>query len=184
MVAYGLDRIDAEKDIEITLIEAAPRILPALPERLSDATDDAAAPARRRRAHGARVTEVTEAGVHLADGSFVPSELVVWAAGVKGPDVLADLDGLEASRSNQLVVTPTLQTTRDPDIFAIGDCAFLQPDGQDRPLPPRAQTAHQQASHVLAQIRRRLAGQPLQALRLPRLRLAGLARPLLAPSAA
>ena len=51
---------------------------------------------------------------------------MVWAAGVKGPDVLADLDGLEASRSNQLVVTPTLQTTRDPDIFAIGDCAWLR----------------------------------------------------------
>ncbi len=162
VVAYGLDRIDPEKDIAITLIEAADRILPALPERLSDATTQLLRKLGVDVRTSARVTEVTADGVQLADGSFVPSELVVWAAGVKGPDVLADLDGLEASRSNQLVVTPTLQTTRDPDIFAIGDCAWLVPAGQDRPLPPRAQTAHQQASHVLGQIRRRLKGQPLQ----------------------
>ena len=162
VVAYGLDRIDAEKDIKITLIEAADRILPALPERLSVATTALLRKLGVDVRTSARVTEVTGMGVHLADGSFVPSELVVWAAGVKGPDVLADLDGLEASRSNQLVVTPTLQTTRDPDIFAIGDCAWLVPDGHTRPLPPRAQTAHQQATHVLGQIRRRLKGKPLR----------------------
>ena len=162
VVAYGLDRIDPEKDIEITLIEAAPRILPALPERLSDATEGLLRGLGVDVRTGARVTEVSEAGVQLADGAFVPSELVVWAAGVKGPDVLAHLDGLEVSRSNQLVVTPTLQTTRDPDIFAIGDCAFLLMEGHDRPLPPRAQTAHQQAAHMLGQIRRRLAGVPLR----------------------
>jgi NADH dehydrogenase len=162
VVAYGLDRIDAEKDIKITLIEAANRILPALPERLSAATTTLLRDLGVDVRTSARVTEVTGKGVHLADGSFVPSELVVWAAGVKGPDVLADLDGLEASRSNQLVVTPTLQTTRDPDIFAIGDCAWLIPEGHERPLPPRAQTAHQQATHVLGQIRRRLQGEPLR----------------------
>lgn len=162
VVAYGLDRIDAEKDIKITLIEAADRILPALPERLSAATTALLRDLGVDVRTAARVTEVDASGVHLADGSFVPSELVVWAAGVKGPDVLADLDGLEVSRANQLVVTPTLQTTRDPAIFAIGDCAFLLFEGHDRPLPPRAQTAHQQASHMLGQIRRRLAGEPLR----------------------
>ena len=162
VVAYGLDRIDPDKDIAITLIEAAPRILPALPERLSLATESLLRKLGVDVRTGARVTEVTEEGVQLADGGFVPSELVVWAAGVKGPDVLADLDGLEAKGTNQLVVTPTLQTTRDPAIFAIGDCAWLMPEGQDRPLPPRAQTAHQQASHVLGQIRRTLKGKPLR----------------------
>ena len=162
VVAYGLDRIDPEKDIQITLIEAAPRILPALPERLSAATTALLRKMGVDVRTGARVTEVTDKGVQLADGDFIPSELVVWAAGVKGPDVLADLDGLEASRANQLMVTPTLQTTRDPAIFAIGDCAFLIPEGHERPLPPRAQTAHQQATHVLAQIRRKLKDQPLK----------------------
>jgi NADH dehydrogenase len=110
----------------------------------------------------ARVTEVRADGVQLADGNWVPSELVVWAAGVRGPDVLADLDGLEVSRSNQLIVTPTLQTTLDDNILAIGDCAYLLFEGQTRPIPPRAQVAHQQASHVLRQIRRRLKGEGLK----------------------
>ena len=80
----------------------------------------------------ARVTEVTPEGVKLADGEFMPSELVVWAAGVKGPDVLGKLDGLEVSRSNMLVVKPTLQTTRDDNVFAIGDCAYLMPAGRNQ----------------------------------------------------
>ena len=99
----------------------------------------------------------------LADGDFVPAELTVWSAGVKGPEVLHEIGGLETTRSNQLVVGPTLQTSRDPDIFAIGDCAFLQPKPDGPPLPPRAQVAHQQASHLVRQFkRRRRAGKPLE----------------------
>jgi NADH dehydrogenase len=109
------------------------------------------------------VTVVTAEGVKLANGKFVPSELVVWAAGVKGPEVLSHLDGLEVSRSNQLVVTDTLQTTRDPNIFAMGDCAYLGPDGEAMPIPPRAQAAHQEASHLYVEIQRKLKGEPLRA---------------------
>jgi hypothetical protein len=65
---------------------------------------------------GAKVTEATAEGLKLADGSFIASELIVWAAGVKAPAVLHELDGLEVNRINQLVVTPTLRTTHDPDI--------------------------------------------------------------------
>ncbi|WP_241671126.1 NAD(P)/FAD-dependent oxidoreductase [Dankookia rubra] len=102
-----------------------------------------------------------EDGAGLADGEFLPGELVVWAAGVKGPKVLEDIAGLETTRTNQLLVEPTLQTTRDSDIFAMGDCAACpRPDGQGF-LPPRAQAAHQQASHVIGQINRQPTGQPL-----------------------
>lgn len=162
VVAYGLDRIDPEKDIKITLIEAADRIVPALPPRLSETTLQLLRGLGVEVRVQARVTEVRADGVQLANGDFIPSELVVWAAGVRGHDVLATLDGLEVSGSNQLVVTPTLQTTRDSDIFAIGDCSYLLPEGKSRPLPPRAQTAHQQASHMFRQIRCRLKGEPLQ----------------------
>ena len=93
----------------------------------------------------------------------IPAELVVWAAGVKAPEFLKDLDGLETNRMNQLVVRPTLQTTRDDDVFAIGDCAAAPWLGKPRArVPPRAQAAHQQASHLVRQIARRLRGQPLQ----------------------
>ena len=115
---------------------------------------------------GATVAEVLPDGVRLADGRVLPAELVVWAAGVKAPDFLKDLAGLETNRINQLVVRPTLQTTRDDDIFAIGDCAACPwPEATAARVPPRAQAAHQQASHLATQIRRRLAGKPLQRLR-------------------
>jgi NADH:ubiquinone reductase (H+-translocating) len=161
VVAFGLDRIDPDKDIKITLIEAADRLVPALPQRLSDATARLLGELGVEIRTGARVTEVGPDGVHLAGGDFIPSELVVWSAGVRGPDVLKDLDGLEASGSGQLVVRPTLQTTRDDCVFAMGDCAYLVPDGEKRPIPPRAQAAHQQATHLLKQLRRRLEGQPV-----------------------
>ena len=162
VVAFGLDKIDPEKDIEISLIEAAPRILPALPERISDAVTKALLDLHVEIRTGLPVTAVTAEGVKLSDGSFIPSELVVWAAGVKGPDVLAKLDGLEVSRSNQLVVTDTLQTTRDPNIFAFGDCAYLVPKGASAPVPPRAQAAHQEASHLYTEILRKQRGEPLR----------------------
>jgi NADH dehydrogenase len=162
LIAFGLDKIDPDRDVKITLVEAADRILPALPESIANRTRDVLRKLHVDIKTKARVTEVTAEGVKLADGAFIRSELVVWAAGVRGPDVLARLDGLEVSRSNQLVVRPTLQTTRDDSIFALGDCAYLVPPGQMRPVPPRAQAAHQQASHVAAQLQRRLRREPLR----------------------
>ena len=162
VVAHGLDRVDPERDVRIVLIEAADRILPALPERLSAKATELLQKRGVEVRTGARVSEVRADGVALADGSFIPAELVVWSAGVKGPDFLRDLDGLEVNRSNQLVVLPTLQTTRDPNIFAVGDCAAAPRVGFDTPVPPRAQAAHQEASHLVKQIRRRLEGKELQ----------------------
>jgi len=162
LVAYGMDRIDPERDLRLTLIEAAPRILPALPERLSEAATKLLEGLGVTVLAGTRVSAVTAEGVQLADGRFLESELVVWSAGVKGPPVLAALDGLELARMHQLAVLPTLQTTRDPDIFALGDCAACPGPGPGGFLPPRAQAAHQQASHVLRQIRRRLKGAPVE----------------------
>ncbi|MBS0232435.1 MAG: NAD(P)/FAD-dependent oxidoreductase [Proteobacteria bacterium] len=159
LVEFGLDKIDPEKDFKITLIEAAPRILPALPERLSKATTDILNGIGVEVRTGSPVTKVSAEGVTLGNGEFIPSELVVWAAGVKGPDVLSKLDGLEVSRMNTLVVKPTLQTTRDENIFVIGDASYLVPEGETAPIPPRAQAAHQEASHLVRQIQRRMRGE-------------------------
>jgi len=152
LVAYGLDRIDPDKDIKINLIEAADRILPVLPERLSDAAGELLRKLGVQVHTSARVSEVQESGVVLANGRTIPAELVVWCAGVKAPEVMHEIAGLETNRSNQLVVHPTLQTTRDDRIFAIGDCAACAWPGKDRLVPPRAQAAHQQSSHLAKQI--------------------------------
>jgi NADH dehydrogenase len=166
VVAYGLDRVDPEKDIQVHLIEAADRVLPALPPRLSQATQDLLRKLGVLVHTSAKVAAVQADGVQLSDGRLLPAELVVWAAGVKAADFLKDIAGLETNRSNQLLVRPTLQTTRDDDIFVIGDCAACAwPEangGKGGFVPPRAQAAHQQASHVAAQIKRRLAGRALK----------------------
>lgn len=163
LVSYNLERIDPERDIRIHLIEAGARILPALPERIAGAAADLLSGLGVRVRTGARVTAVTADGVVLDGGELLPAELVVWAAGVKAPAFLATLDGLQVNRLNQLVVTPTLQTTHDENVFAIGDCAAAPWVGRDGvTVPPRAQAAHQQASHLVKQLRRRLQGRPLQ----------------------
>lgn len=160
LLAYGLDRIDPERDIKFSIIEAAPRILSALPERLSAATEELLRGLKVQVLTGERVTEVTSTGVRTASGKFIPAELVVWAAGIKAPDFLRDIGGLETNRLNQILVKQTLQTTRDPDVFALGDCAECPWPGHPRPVTPTAQAAHQQGSHLVGTLKRRLRGKP------------------------
>lgn len=162
--AYGLEHLNARRDIKLTLVEAAPRILPPLSLHVAVAATELL---RRLdvsvRTHE-RVTAVTGEGVITAAGEFFPADLVVWAAGIKSPNWLAALDGLEVNRGNQLLVESTLQTTRDPDIFSFGDCAAAPWHGAPQVgvmVPPRAQAAHQQATLLCKTIRARLDGKPL-----------------------
>jgi NADH dehydrogenase len=161
LVAYGLDKIDPEKDVQLTIIEAAARILPAVPERVSKAAAELLRGLNVRVLTGERVTEVRRDGIMTASGKRIPAELTVWAAGIKAPDFLKGIGGLETNRLNQIVVKQTLDTTRDPDIFAIGDCAACPWPGRARDVPPTAQAAHQQASHLARMLARRLAGKSL-----------------------
>jgi NADH dehydrogenase len=161
LVVYGFDRIVPERDVKLVLIEAADRVLPALPERLSKAAEDELRRLGVEVHKGLRVTAVTAEGVHTHDGRFFPAALKVWSAGIKAPDWLRDLAGLETNRLDQLVVRPTLQTSRDDDVFALGDCAACPQPGKDRPVPPTAQAAHQQAAMLVRSVDRRLKGKPL-----------------------
>jgi NADH dehydrogenase len=141
---YGLEVFD-ESRLKVTLVEAGPRILPALPEKLAQAAHEQLEALGVRVLTGTPVTEVLPDAVQLGTGERIPADLRVWAAGVKAPDFLKDIGGLETNRGAQLVVRETLQTTRDDRILAIGDCcAFVQSPG--RPVPPRAQAAHQMAA--------------------------------------
>ncbi|MFM8333302.1 MAG: NAD(P)/FAD-dependent oxidoreductase [Candidatus Methylumidiphilus sp.] len=159
--AYGLDHIKPA-DIKLHLIEASPTLLPQLPPRLSEATVEQLRAIGVNLCLGEKVVEVTREGVRAASGLFIPAAIKVWAAGIKAPDCLRGLDGLESNRINQLQVRPTLQTTLDEDIYAIGDCAACPwpAKGPQATIPPRAQSAHQMASLAYQNIRRRLKGQP------------------------
>lgn len=162
VLAQDLNSAQAMKDIQINLIEAADRILPALPVRISAAAQELLKRISVNILISAKVAEVGDKTVRLADGRIVNAEIIVWAAGVKAPEFLRNLGNLEANRINQLVLRPTLQTTLDDRIFAMGDCAACpRPEGSGS-VPPRAQAAHQQASHLAVQIPRLLVGKPLQ----------------------
>ena len=161
LVGYGLRGFDPDRDIEVRLIEAAPSVLPALPERVQQATEDALRDLGVEIHTGEQVDRVTSEGVHTRSGRLVPADLTVWTAGVKGPPWLAGLDGLEVNQLNQLVVDQTLKVTRDEHIFALGDCSACPQPGSDRPVPPRAQAAHQQAHLLARSLARRLEGKTL-----------------------
>jgi NADH dehydrogenase len=122
LAAYGLSAIKPE-NVRITVLDGAPRVLPGLSERISG---EARATLDRLGIDVitcARATEVTAEGIRTADGTLVEATLKVWAAGIKAPAFLRQLDGLETNRINQLVVRPSLQTSMDDNIFAFGDCA-------------------------------------------------------------
>ncbi|MBL1142373.1 MAG: NAD(P)/FAD-dependent oxidoreductase [Proteobacteria bacterium] len=157
---FGLDGFDVN-EVSISIIEAADRVLPALPPALSEKTANALEKINVVLLTGHRVLEATKEGFVTDKGGLIPSEMKVWAAGIKAPDFLENIEGLETNQINQLVVKPTLQTTRDENVFAFGDCAACPMEGTDETVPPRAQAAHQQATMLIKTVINRMNKQPL-----------------------
>ncbi len=161
LAAYGLDTIRPE-NMKICVLDAGPRVLPGLPERIGRDVHQTLEHIGVQVMTGTAVSSVTAEGLETVDGRFIPATLKVWAAGIRAPLFLKDLDGLESNRMNQLVVKPTLQTTRDDNVFALGDCAACPlGDGSHKNVPPRAQAAHQQASLLARSIRLRIENKTL-----------------------
>ncbi|WP_039985990.1 NAD(P)/FAD-dependent oxidoreductase [Vibrio owensii] len=157
---YGFGDLDSSK-LNVNLVEAGERILPALPPRISSAAHQELVKLGVNVRTATMVTQADKDGLTTKDGEKIPAQIMVWAAGIKAPDFIKDIAGLETNRINQLVVKNTLQTTRDDDIFVIGDLAQCsQPDGSF--VPPRAQAAHQMASQAFTNIVAKLNGRELK----------------------
>lgn len=157
--SYGFEHI-TKADLKVSLVEAGDKILPALPERISGSAHQELLKLGVDVRTQTMVTEATEAGLMTKSGELIEADLIVWAAGIKAADFLKDIGGLETNRINQLVVKPTLQTSSDDAIYAIGDCASCAlPEGGF--VPPRAQSAHQMASLVAKNIVATLNEKPL-----------------------
>lgn len=154
---YGLHHVHP-LDVELTVIEATDRILPALPERLSKAATQELTNLGVTVITSNAVASIDAQGLTLKNGDVLRADIKVWAAGIKAPDFLTTLSGLEVNRINQLMVTQALQTTEDENIFSFGDCAACPQPGQERPVPPRAQAAHQQAMTLASTLENRLQG--------------------------
>ncbi|MEX3936386.1 NAD(P)/FAD-dependent oxidoreductase [Paraburkholderia phymatum] len=144
--SYGDPTI--RKRLSLTLLEAGPRVLPAFPPEISSASQQRLEKIGFRVMTSTGVSSVEPGGFRYGDGKLAEADLMVWAAGVKAPDFMNGLAGLATNRANQIVVSGTLQALHDENIFALGDCAALTPEGAQRPLPPTAQVATQQAEHL------------------------------------
>lgn len=157
LVSYGLKNLKPQ-NLKVTLIEAGERILPALPQRISAAATKELEKLGVTVRTNTLITAATAEGFETKDQGPIKAKLKVWAAGVKAPEFMKTL-GLETNRVNQIVVNRHLQT-EDDNIFALGDCAsMLQDDG--KPVPPRAQAAHQQASHLFKALKARHKNKPM-----------------------
>jgi NADH:ubiquinone reductase (H+-translocating) len=145
---YGY-KIDSSL-LDVTLIEADKRILPKVGRiEISHSVARELEKIGVQVLTNTRVVEVTDRGITFHGGYFIPLDMIIWSAGIRGPDVLKGIGGLETNHLNQLVVKRTGQTTVDERIFAIGDCcACPQEDGSW--VPPRGQAARQMG-HMVAE---------------------------------
>jgi NADH:ubiquinone reductase (H+-translocating) len=162
-IASGYGDPTVRDRLQLTLIESGSRVLTSFPSKISEQSEALLAKMCFRVLTSTRVSGATREGFVHGSNELVPADLMVWAAGVKAPDFMSGLAGLETTRSNQVVIRPTLQSSVDDHVFALGDCSSLQPSGKERPLPPTAQTATQQAEHLAAALPNWLAGDSLPA---------------------
>ena len=140
--------------IQITLIEAAPRILAGLPEKVSEQATQALRQKQIKVLSGTKVTEIFSNKVETDQGS-IPADVVVWAAGIKAADRNQEY-GLPVNRINQFEVNDQLQTPFD-GVYALGDCAAC-PWEDGKLVPARAQAAHQEADFLCKLLLTRIEG--------------------------
>ena len=159
--AYGFQNLNAIKDVRISLLEGAPRILAPLPERVSRAASKLLAQHGITVAADTRVTSIEADKVNVATGASYAADIVVWAAGIRAPEFLATL-GLPVNRAGQIEVTGMLNVQGHANIYALGDCAACMGEN-GKLVPPRAQAAHQQADFLLRSFVLAARGKPAPA---------------------
>ena len=144
-------------NLVVTLIDVAPRVLagsaPAVSSFASSALQQLGVSLRLND----EVTRVTPNGFVLKSGETVPCDLRVWASGIIGRPLAANLK-LTLDRSRRIICDASLRCTGADDVYAMGDCAAVANPQTGRPLPATAQVAHQQAAYLC----RRLAQRPSQ----------------------
>lgn len=158
--AYGMPDVSGKR-LDVELIEAGERILPALPERIANSARSELSRLGVKVSESKRIIRAEKEGFISADESLINADMMIWAAGVKAPDFIGELDEFETNRNNQIVVRSSLQSKSYDNVYVIGDCcACIQPDGSF--VPPRAQSAHQMASLVFKNIQASFRGEPLK----------------------
>lgn len=156
---YGLDGINPNS-VKINIIEAADRVLPALSKNVAQGATKQLEKYGVQVYTAHKVEKIDADYVYCQDGKAFPSQLKVWAAGIKAPAVTQNFS-LSLDRIGRIKVYATLQSIDDADIFAFGDCAHCQPIANQPALAPRAQVASQQAVFLVDAIIAKVKGKTI-----------------------
>jgi NADH dehydrogenase len=145
------------QEVRVVLLEALGNVLSGFPEQLQKHAVKRLVKMEVDVRLSSPVAEITSEAVLLRDGTNIPTETVVWTAGVRGnPE--ANTAGLPIVRNGQILVLPTLQVEGYPDIYVVGDLARSEVDRN--PLPMIAPVATQQGTHAARNIIRQISGLP------------------------
>ncbi|HZW04101.1 MAG TPA: NAD(P)/FAD-dependent oxidoreductase [Anaerolineaceae bacterium] len=150
-------------EARVILLEAADRLLPGMPADLAEHTVKVLERRHVEVQLNTTVSDYDGRTVRLKTGETIPARTLIWAAGIKAEGILATT-GAPTARQGRLVVTPTLQIPDRPEVFVIGDAAYLE-DEHGQPLPMVAPVAMQQAETAAKNIQHILAGEPLEPFR-------------------
>jgi NADH dehydrogenase len=157
------------EDSQILLLDGLPRVLASYPEDLSAAAERSLIRLGVRPRNNVKVTRIDSEGVTLLTpkgAERIDTHTVLWAAGVTASEfgeVLARCAGAALNRRGQVMVGPDLTVPGHPEIFVIGDLAYIEQDG--KPLPGVAPVAMQQGRHAADTIVERLRGHAPQPFR-------------------
>ena len=143
---YGMPNMSAKR-MNIAVIEAGERILPALPERIANSARGALQQLGVKVWEKTKVSEAKADGFVTGEGVTMTADMLVWAAGVKAPDFLQQMGEFETNKAQQILVNEHLQSKHDSSVFVLGDCCGIQQE-DGKWVPPRAQSAHQMADVV------------------------------------
>lgn len=148
VIPQDFRRVDT-RTARVVLVEALPRILPAMPEKCSADAKQQLEEMGVEVLLSTRVTRVDESGVVAGDRgeTIIPARNVFWAAGVKASP-LGALLGAECDRAGRVVVQPDLSMAAHPEVFVIGDMAAAKDPRTGALVPGVAQAAMQGGRHV------------------------------------
>ncbi len=149
------------REVRVLLLEALESLLPGFPAPLRSYTFERLRWMGLEVRLGAQVSHVNRNAVHLNDGPVIPTETVVWTAGVRG-DPRVERWGLSIARGGRVVVLPTLQVSGHPEVYVVGDLALVE-EGES--LPMVAPVAIQQGVAAARNIGRQVVGQAPQPFR-------------------
>ncbi|WP_133406058.1 NAD(P)/FAD-dependent oxidoreductase [Parashewanella tropica] len=153
---FGYQNV-SDGHLDVHLIEASPKILPQLPERISARAQSLLDRIGVKLHIGVHVKEVTKEGFITHDGNLIPSDIKVWAAGVQGPEVCKNFTQLPITKRNQIQVDEFMRVKGIENVYAIGDCVELELE-EGKFAPPRAQAADQMAHQLYKNFVGKLSG--------------------------